>query len=530
MADGGAYWDVYFYDFFSPRTGVVVEEVPGLGSLEERAVGNGARHGTPVIVARMGEVDARVNLFFRTGKVAGGRPSTWRRYAYALVVWMNFLHVFGRRWDEATVRDVEVFKHWRLTDPRNQDRVAPTTFDTDRAALNSFYFWASGRYGVANPVKTVAGDATRRWPEESANTVVGPGGRDPLRPAGASRRQVKWMQRPAFEQWRDIGLRGYGFDGLRRPGWRGACEDRDAAFVEGLLGTGLRLVEWASVLDVEIPPVGEARFAAGWLSAACIKGGKAGRTYRIPRSVLRSIAGYTDPITGSRAEAMRRAQRAGRYQRLSNLQIVTGYNPRSRLLYLEGRDGVVHRSLDVIGPDERRLLFRRVGDDLEPLALWLTPTGLPKKAHGWEDTFQDANARVADLWVDEFFPGLQGAERGRRREKCPLWCRPHMARHSFALKWYSILSVAWEQRIAGFTEEQIADLREQFGGIWFQLASMLGHRDPMVTRDTYLEPFTCLQIDYLMSLLDEEETAAVDALVRVVVSGSGRVLSAIEVR
>jgi hypothetical protein len=45
--------------------------------------------------------------------------------------------VFGRTWDEATARDVEAYKDWRLTDLRNGDRVQPTSFDTDRAALNT---------------------------------------------------------------------------------------------------------------------------------------------------------------------------------------------------------------------------------------------------------------------------------------------------------------------------------------------------------------------------------------------------------
>ena len=35
--------------------------------------------------------------------------------------------------------DMEAFKDWRLTDLRNCGRVQPTSFDTDRAALNAFY-------------------------------------------------------------------------------------------------------------------------------------------------------------------------------------------------------------------------------------------------------------------------------------------------------------------------------------------------------------------------------------------------------
>jgi integrase len=504
-------WRVYFYDFTAESPVLpALEDLLGSGDLHERALRNEARHGTPVIVAMAGQVDPRVNLFFRTSPMAGATAGTWRRYAYALVVWLEFLAVFGKTWDQATAGDVEAFKDWRLTDHRNDERVQPTTFDTDRAALNTFYRWASGRYGVANPVASVVAAPVPRRPDDVASARA----RDPLRPTGSSRRQVKWMLRSAFEQWRDIGLRGYGFDGLRRPGWAGIHEDRDAAFVDGLFGTGLRLREWASVLDIELPVGGDRRFSQVWLSAACIKGGREGRRYRIPRSVLTSVAAYADPLSGSRAEAIRRAQGAGRYERVPHRRIVTGYNPRNRVLFLESASGTVSMSVDVLGPDERRALFRRTAAGLEPLALWLSISGMPRRAHSWQSTFQDANARIQRVW-----------EASGGRGVAPLFFRAHMARHSFALKWYSILSVVWEQRIEGFDERELKDLRDQFGDVWFQLAGLLGHADPATTRDYYLEPFSGLQLDYLMSLLDEEEQQAVDALVRVTAVGSGRTLA-----
>jgi hypothetical protein len=40
-----------------------------------------------------------------------------------------------------------------------------------------------------------------------------------------------------------------------------------------------------------------------------------------------------------------------------------------------------------------------------------------------------------------------------------------------------------------------------------------------------LEPFTGMQVDYLMALLDGEEQAAVDGLVRAVAADSGLVLA-----
>jgi hypothetical protein len=42
-----------------------------------------------------------------------------------------------------------------------------------------------------------------------------------------------------------------------------------------------------------------------------------------------------------------------------------------------------------------------------------------------------------------------------------------------------------------------------------------------------LEPFSSLRLDYLMSLLDEDERAGVDALVRAVAAGTGKVLAAV---
>ena len=517
VTDDAGCWVVEFYDF-TATAGQLDGDLAQLGDVHERARRNGARQGTPVIVHTAGEVDARVNLFFRTGPMAAARPGTWRRYAFALVVWLNFLQVWGRPWDRAGRGDVEAFKDWRLTDARNDGRVAPASFDTDRAALNSFYGWASSRYRITNPVPSAPRRAWRQADEGDAALRDLPG-RDGLRPASASRRQVKWMLRPAFEQWRDVGLRGYGLDGLRRPGWRGGgCEDRDIAFVDGLYGTGLRLTEWASVLDVELPRADGARFARAYLAAACAKGGHHGRVYRIPRAVLAAVEAYLDPVEGSRRLAISRAQRAGRYDGLPGARIVTGYNAQARVLHLApqaGEGGARAVRADALGPGERRLLFRKAPAGLEPLAVWLTPAGMPKTPHGWEDTFQAANARIRGAW----------AAAGGRPWEAPLFCRPHMCRHSFALKWFSILSLAWDRRLEGFTADEAAELRDMFGDVWFQLATLMGHADPATTRDVYLEPFTSLRLDYLMSLLDEDERAGVDALVRAVAADTGRVLA-----
>jgi hypothetical protein len=48
---------------------------------------------------------------------------------------------------------------------------------------------------------------------------------------------------------------------------------------------------------------------------------------------------------------------------------------------------------------------------------------------------------------------------------------------------------------------------------------------PSTMRETYLEPFSSLRLDYLMSLQDER--TGVDALMRAVAAGTGKVLTGI---
>jgi integrase len=217
--------------------------------------------------------------------------------------------------------------------------------------------------------------------------------------------------------------------------------------------------------------------------------------------------------------AIARAQSAGRYEALAKVRIVTGYNTRSRTLSVFGPQGTVRVSAEVLGADERRRLFRRTEAGLEPLWVWLAADGIPKRPSGWEDTFAAANGRVASAWQAT----------GGKAGECPLWARPHMLRHSFCLKWFSILSVVWEKRVEGFSDSEIKDLRYQFGDIWLQLATLMGHADPAVTRDIYLEPFASLRVDYLMSLLDEDEKTGFDALVRAMAADeAGRVLSPVD--
>jgi site-specific recombinase XerC len=162
----------------------------------------------------------------------GRSPLTWKKYARSLGMWLNFLLVLDRSWDEAT-EDAEYFKEWRLTELSNPQLVQPSTFATYLAGLRAFYKWAARRYQVVDPV-AAADDFD-------------------LKPRGVRREDVKWLDPAGYRSWRDLGFRVLGLDGRADRSWRGRNEQRDTAFVDGLYRSGLRLTEWASVLLTELP-------------------------------------------------------------------------------------------------------------------------------------------------------------------------------------------------------------------------------------------------------------------------------------
>jgi hypothetical protein len=111
--------------------------------------------------------------------------------------------------------------------------VRASTFAANLAGLRAFLRWAARRYGVLDPVA-----ATDDFE---------------VKPRGVRRADVKWLDPAGYRRWRDLGFRGPDLDGRADRLWRGRDEQRDAAFVDGLYRSGLRLTEWASVLLIRSP-------------------------------------------------------------------------------------------------------------------------------------------------------------------------------------------------------------------------------------------------------------------------------------
>ncbi|MBA0045098.1 site-specific integrase [Mycobacteroides sp. LB1] len=462
---------------------------------------NGAIDGTPYFVGPDGRADARINLFWREPSVRAMARGTQRRYALSLRIWLNFLSAVGVPWDRADATTLADFKTWRMSAEAAQVHVGASTFQLDLAAVSRFYEWAAlACDGVRNPVRF---RQVRR-----GNHHHELGLEREARPTGVRRADVKWLTPAAFRLWRDVGLRGFTADGVPCESWSGTVEDRDVAFVEGLFGTGLRCGEWSSVLTIELPQSLHRRLHRRWLASACAKYG-VGRRYWLPKRVAQAANFYLHE--GGRAEAIAFAQARSLYSQIPDLLIVDKVGDG----WVNVRNGNrLHRmTLDALDPPLRMRLFRETDSGLEPLCLWLNSNGLPRPKTAWSKTFRTANGRVQRTLQKS--DGLSAH----------LWARPHMLRHSFALRWFSVATfVAWE-RTSGLTTAEQRDFRNQLGDIWFLLSTLLGHRSAETTRSIYLEPFQNLHVDQLVAVMDSDDRAALERLIGAISTNEPRVLS-----
>lgn len=437
--------------------------------------------GQEFLIRSDGRTIAEVNAFLASRRMRNRAAGTRDKYGRGIGVWLGYLDAVGRHWSEASPQDVGGFKFWRMTDRANPRRVAGASVLDNLTAISCFYEWAGPRTAVVNPVVR---DVMRR-------------GRQSDRPAGFEAtphvvrdRDVKWLDPSGYALWRDVGLRGLDRGGREIERWRGRNGQRDCAFADGLYGTGLRLTEWASVLLAELPDdhAGRGYFTCR-LASACAKNGR-GRRYWMPRQVLADVLGY---VEAERAASVRRARRAGRYEKLTDVVLLTRVLGRRRAELVKADGSVTVVSLDALDPTARARIMLRTSAGLEPAALWLNEDGLPREPHGWQHTFDTANERLARA-------GLTGVR-----------ATAHMLRHSFALRWFAVGRLLYEQRFAHLDGEELRDFRAQFGDTWYLLQILLGHADVATTMNVYLEPFRDLDIALLIEHAHGETMASLIA-------------------
>jgi hypothetical protein len=189
---------------------------------------------------------------------------------------------------------------------------------------------------------------------------------------------VRFVSYEDYLLWRNVGLRGELPDGAPDPTWRGRHAERNAAFADVLMSTGMRLGEAASLLVCEVPPrSGDRGFGGVHLSAAVTKRNKP-RTVFMTRRTLRAVHHY---IEIERDAVVQRQLSMGGYAAAADVVTVRGTGRLSLAL----ADGQGSWPLSKIDPGQRARLRRLDGADGpgEPLWLWLGRDGLPLRPATW---------------------------------------------------------------------------------------------------------------------------------------------------
>ncbi|WP_158854461.1 hypothetical protein [Saccharothrix deserti] len=114
-------------------------------------------------------------------------------------------------------------------------------------------------------------------------------------PHHARREKIEWLPPKSYRTWREVGLHGYGVDGLPERGFRGRWAGRNAVFADLMVRTGLRLTEQAGLTVFGLPAQasGGTGYRRFWLPAAIAKWGSARWVY-VPVALVRELAVYRE--------------------------------------------------------------------------------------------------------------------------------------------------------------------------------------------------------------------------------------------
>lgn len=268
----------------------------------------------------------------------------------------------------------------------------------------------------------------------------------------------------SHKQW--LSLRNIGFGGELPSGeldrsYRGQSTVRNVCAVDLALTSGMRLTEWSTLLDIEVP---SSDGGASLVLEACAKNARRRRVY-IPASTVKAVELYRG---SERKSLVRKAQNALR-RKLPTLAVVTHVDRSvGRLTYRH--NGVDKRDeFAAIPPDVRRLLVEidETGA-IEPMSLFVGRGGHPPSQRRWHQFFEDANDRLAAF--------------GSATPTMPPAVTPHDLRHTFAV----VMLRSLQRRAAQLEQSRP---RTGFGTIsehivhnpLLTLQRLLGHASPSTT-------------------------------------------------
>lgn len=452
-----------------------------IGDLDARERILGISRGTPVLIPPDGRGDPALCRFFMSPHFARLSLATKRSYAADLRIWLEYLNSRGIEWTDASPDHVNTYWLWRSHSDLNDHSVSGSKVNRELAAISLLYRWAShpSRGHVTfNPVereslKNSPGSKSKSRKVHSHNVV---------------RERVRWVTPRTYRMWLSLGIEGYLLNETRNSSFRGRNVLRNKAMMEMMFGSGLRITEAASLLQLELPVRSiHGGFHEAHLSAATAKG-RAARTWYLLDNALSLVENY---VATSRSASVDKARRAGRYDDASWLNVSdTKVTTDAISIKYQGR----WRNLDNVEIFDRRRLLIAAENGPEPMWLWLSESGVPLPIGAWTDVMSDANDRVSMVF------GEAREDRRLRSNVREPKLSPHSLRHSFALYMLIALHQALDRR-DGRTDPSDYN-EERYRMAWEMVRDLLGHRHESTTREQYLGPLNGIR---LKSLIDQAD-------------------------
>ncbi|WP_394622407.1 hypothetical protein JNUCC0626_49615 (plasmid) [Lentzea sp. JNUCC 0626] len=434
--------------------------------------------GTPYLLSPAFEYDTALNSYFLSPEVVGAPDNTRVNQAGALKRFLDFLWSArsGCSWRDASEADHLAFHHWRRRD-EDGPRVAGTTWSQEVSHVNQFYVWAVKNGHVrSNPIPQRQRRALPPgvgWRASSSEMVPATYAYD------ESGKRIEWLPPASYRRWRDVGLRGYGSDGLPNTRFRGRWASRNATYADLMVRTGMRLTEQSSLTVLEIPtPRGLGGYQRFWLPGRIAKYASARWIYT-PEGVVEDLASYAE---FDRAEVIDAARAAGRYRDVRRPLVIADLS-RPTIVRQVGSADRKRLKLRELTPKERRRLFIETEDGLEPALFWLGEDGMPLTVSAWKSTFATANARCLEHGV-------------------MLACHPHLLRHSFAVITLEQLQRGHLADLAELTTAQRGQYTRIFGDPLDWVRRRLGHVS-VLTTSIYLHALQELEMETRMALVPD---------------------------
>ncbi len=319
--------------------------------------------------------------------------STIKNYAYDVLLFAGFLKARGTDVVSATQNDLVAYRQFRLTDAYRP--VSASTWHRNTVVIRGIYSFLV-RAGIIT---------SEPWVKVGRRTVLDV----PI----YSEPEIRSLSREQWFVFRDVGLCGQKPNGDLDESWRGRNSMRSRAAADIALTTGMRLGEWRTLLDCELPNPAQANGASVALQA-CAKNQKPRRVH-VPSSTLQS----TDLYRQSERQRSVRASRAHLKQQREKLALADWIDvAKGQVSFtLEGKQQVMR--ISAIPPSIRSILVQEGEYGLESMSLFVGHGGLPPGHRSWSRTFELANQRIASF--------------NEEIRLMPARIRPHDLRHTFAV-------------------------------------------------------------------------------------------------